>query len=58
MAWQFLATSSCQMYRPDVIYSHLMERYPPPLGQWAIEAIRWDGVDPIPPDEEPVFYAD
>ena len=27
MAWQFLATSSCQMYRPDVIYSHLMERY-------------------------------
>ena len=29
-----------------------------PLGQWAIEANRWDGVDPIPPDEEPVFYAD
>jgi hypothetical protein len=29
-----------------------------PLGQWAIEANRWDGADPIPPDEEPVFYAD
>ncbi|MBT5168920.1 MAG: hypothetical protein HN763_12935 [Opitutales bacterium] len=29
-----------------------------PLGHWAIEADRWDGVDPIPPDEEPVFYAD
>jgi len=29
-----------------------------PLGQWAIEANRWDGVDPIPPDEEPVFYAE
>ncbi len=28
------------------------------LGQWAIEANRWDGIDPIPPDEEPVFYAD
>ena len=29
-----------------------------PLGQWAIETNRWDGIDPIPPDEEPVFYAD
>jgi hypothetical protein len=29
-----------------------------PLGQWAIEANRWDGVDPIPPDGETVFYAD
>ena len=29
-----------------------------PLGEWAIEANRWDGVDPIPPDEEPAFYAD
>ncbi|MDG2254672.1 MAG: hypothetical protein P8L49_06905 [Opitutaceae bacterium] len=24
-----------------------------PLGQWAIEANRWDGTDSIPPDEEP-----
>ena len=29
-----------------------------PLGRWAIDANRWDGVDPIPPDEEPVFYAE
>ncbi len=29
-----------------------------PLGQCAIEVNRWDGVDPIPPDDEPVFYAD
>jgi hypothetical protein len=29
-----------------------------PLGEWAIEANRWDGVDPIPPDEEPVYNAD
>jgi hypothetical protein len=29
-----------------------------PLGQWAIEVNRWDGIDPIPPDDEPVFYAD
>jgi len=27
-----------------------------PLRQWAIEAKRWDGVDPIPSDEEPVFH--
>jgi len=29
-----------------------------PLGRWAIEANRWDGVDPIPPDDEPVLYVD
>jgi len=29
-----------------------------PLGEWAIEANRWDGVDPIPPDDEPVYNAD
>jgi hypothetical protein len=29
-----------------------------PLGRWASEANRWDGVDPIPPDDEHVFYAD
>jgi len=29
-----------------------------PLGQWAIEANRWDGIDPIPQEDEPVFYAD
>ena len=27
-----------------------------PLGRWAIEANRWDGVDPMPQDDEPVFY--
>jgi len=29
-----------------------------PLGQWAIEANNWDGIDPIPHDDEPVFYTD
>jgi len=29
-----------------------------PLEQWAIEANRWDGIDPIPQEDEPVFYAD
>ena len=29
-----------------------------PLGRWAIEANRWDSVDPIPPEDEPVLYVD
>ncbi|MGK0240065.1 MAG: hypothetical protein ACI92G_003549 [Candidatus Pelagisphaera sp.] len=46
-----------------VVYDGEWDQTPPycsdiPLGQWATEANRWDGVDPIPPDEEPVFYAD
>ena len=27
-----------------------------PLSQWATEANTWDGINPIPPEDEPVFY--
>jgi len=29
-----------------------------PLAQWAKKADNWDGIDPIPAEDEPVFYTD
>jgi hypothetical protein len=29
-----------------------------PLAQWATVANPWDGIDPIPPEDEPVFFTD
>jgi hypothetical protein len=29
-----------------------------PLAQWAIDANTLDGIDPIPPEVEPIFYID
>ncbi|NBD37211.1 MAG: hypothetical protein GVY10_01425 [Verrucomicrobia bacterium] len=28
------------------------------LAQWAIAANAWDGIDPVPPEDEPVFFTD
>jgi hypothetical protein len=29
-----------------------------PLTQWATAANSWDGIDTIPPEDEPVFFTD
>jgi hypothetical protein len=29
-----------------------------PLALWATRANAWEGIDPIPPEDEPVFYTD
>ena len=29
-----------------------------PLAQWATVANSWEGIDPIPPEDEPVFFTD
>ena len=29
-----------------------------PLAQWATKTNAWDGIDPIPPEVEPVFFTD
>ena len=40
-------------------WNHTAEQWQStPLAQWAIDANTLDGIDPIPPEVEPIFYID